>query len=127
MGSDVGTPLNYHGENGLEVYWMQHAGLSAMDAIRAATGNAAHCLGWDSWMGTLEAGKVADVIAVDGNPLDDLRLLADKTHLQFVMKDGRVAACHADHDLPAQLFGKNYLSIISHSASSAVPGADVTA
>ena len=111
MGSDVGTPLNYHGENGLEVYWMEHAGMSAMDAIVAATGNAARALGWDSWMGTLEAGKVADLIVVDANPLDDLRILADKKHLQFVMKDGAVVACHADHDLPRQIFARKYLSI----------------
>ena len=111
MGSDVGTPLNYHGENGLEVYWMQHAGMSATDAIVAATGNAARALGWDSWMGTLEAGKVADLIVIDSHPLDDLRILADKKHLQFVMKDGKVVSCHADHDLPRQVFASKYLSI----------------
>lgn len=111
MGSDVGTPLNYHGENGLEVYWMQHAGMSAMDALVAATGNAARALGWDAWMGTLEAGKVADLIVIDGNPLDDLRILADKARLQFVMQDGKVVACHADHDLPQEAFARKYLGI----------------
>ena len=111
MGSDVGTPLNYHGENTLEIYWMGQAGMSAMDAIVAATGNAARALGWDSWLGTLETGKVADLIVLDANPLDDLRVLADKRHLQFVMKDGMIAACHPDADLPAQLFAPKYLSI----------------
>ena len=111
MGSDVGTPLNYHGENTLEIYWMGQAGISVMDAIVAATGNAARALGWDSWMGTLETGKVADLIVVDSNPLDDLRVLADKRHLQFVMKDGMIVACHPDSDLSAQLFAPKYLSI----------------
>ena len=111
MGSDVGTPLNFHGENGLEIYWMQKGGMSAMDAIVAATGNAARALGWDSWMGTLEADKVADLIVVDSNPLDDLRVLADKNHLQFVMKDGMITACHADHQLPAKLFAKHALIV----------------
>ena len=111
MGSDVGTPLNYHGENALEVYWMQQAGMSALDALVSATGNAARALGWESWLGTLEEGKVADLIVYDKNPLEDLRLLADKTSLQFVMKDGMIAACHAANDLPAQLFAKNILSI----------------
>jgi imidazolonepropionase-like amidohydrolase len=111
MGSDVGTPLNFHGENGLEIYWMHKAGMSAMDAIVAATGNAARALGWESWLGTLEPGKVADLIVLDANPLDDLRFLADKRRLQFVMKDGVVAACHADHTLPPQLIAKKTLWI----------------
>jgi imidazolonepropionase-like amidohydrolase len=111
MGSDVGTPLNYHGENALEVYWMHKAGLSAMDALVAAMGNAAKALGWDAWMGTLEAGKVADLIVHEKNPLDDLRVLADKQSLQFVMKDGSVVASHAGSELPKELYAKQMLSI----------------
>ncbi|HEX5840761.1 MAG TPA: amidohydrolase family protein [Anaerolineales bacterium] len=111
MGSDVGTPRNVHGENGLEVYWMAQAGLSPLDAIAAATGNAARLLGWDGWLGTLEKGKAADLIVLDENPLDDLRLLADKSHLRLVMKDGQVAACHRDHDLPHALLAKRMLWI----------------
>jgi len=111
MGSDVGTPLNVHGENALEVYWMQQAGLSLMDALVAATGNAAKALRWDSWMGTLEAGKVADLIVHAKNPLEDSRLLADKASLQFVMKDGMIAASHAGSELPKELFAKQVLSI----------------
>ncbi|HET6821450.1 MAG TPA: amidohydrolase family protein, partial [Anaerolineales bacterium] len=111
MGSDVGTPLNFHGENGMEIYWMAEAGMKPMDAITAATGNAARALGWEAWLGTLEEGKAADLIVVDSNPLDDLRILATKNHLQFVMKDGQVAACHAGHSLPFQLLAKHVLSI----------------
>jgi imidazolonepropionase-like amidohydrolase len=111
MGSDAGTPLNYHGENVLELYWMQQAGMSAMDAIIAGTRNAARALGWDSWLGTLEKDKVADMIVLDANPQDDLRFIADKKHLQFVMKDGQVVACHVDHELPSELFPKKFLSI----------------
>jgi imidazolonepropionase-like amidohydrolase len=103
MGSDVGTPLNVHGENGLEVHWMARAGLAPMDAIVAATRSAARLLGWDEWLGTLQKGKAGDLIVLDENPLDDLRLLADKSHLQLVMKDGQIAACHSDHDLPVEL------------------------
>ena len=111
MGSDVGTPLNYHGENALEVYWMEQAGMSKMDALVSATGNAARALGWEHWLGTLEEGKVADLIAHDKNPLEDLRVLADKTSLQFVMKDGLISACHTGHKLPKELFAKNILTI----------------
>jgi imidazolonepropionase-like amidohydrolase len=111
MGSDVGTPLNFHGENALEVYWMEQAGLSAMDALVSATGNAARALGWESWLGTLEEGKVADLIVHNKNPLEDLRVLADKTSLQFVMKDGLIVASHVGSELPKELFAKQVLSI----------------
>ena len=111
MGSDVGTPLNFHGENALEVYWMEQAGMSRMDALVSATGNAARALGWEHWLGTLEEGKVVDLIVHDKNPLEDLRVLADKTSLQFVMKDGMIVACHAGHQLPVQLFAKNVLIV----------------
>ena len=111
MGSDVGTPLNVHGENALEVYWMEQAGLSKMDAIVAATGNAAKALHWDSWMGMLETGKVADLIVHAKNPIEDLRALADKASLQFVMKDGIIVATHAGSELPKELFAKQVLTI----------------
>ena len=111
MGSDVGTPLNVHGENALEVYWMHKAGLSVMDALVAATSNAAKAIGWDAWLGTLEPGKVADLIVHEKNPLDDLRALADKKSLQFVMKDGMVVASHAGDELPKKLFAKQVLTI----------------
>jgi imidazolonepropionase-like amidohydrolase len=111
MGSDVGTPLNVHGENGLEVYWMAQAGMSAMDAIVAATRSSARLLGWESRLGTLEPGKAADLIVLDADPLDDLRLLADKRHLRFVMQSGRVAACHRDHELPSPVLDRKMLWI----------------
>ncbi|MDQ2691361.1 MAG: amidohydrolase family protein [Chloroflexota bacterium] len=111
MGSDVGTPLNFHGENGLEIYWMARAGMSAMDAIVAATGNAARALGWDAWLGTLEAGKAADLIVLDANPLDDLRILADKGHIRLVIKDGRVAAYHPGQGWPSSILAGQALFI----------------
>ncbi len=111
MGSDVGTPLNVHGENALEVYWMEQAGLSKMDALVAATGNAAKALGWDAWLGTLEAGKVADLIVHEKNPLEDLRMLADKESLRLVMKHGEVAASHAGSVLPKEVLAKQVLMI----------------
>jgi hypothetical protein len=49
------------------------------------------------------------LIVGDANPLEDLRTLADTTHLQFVMKDGRVAACHAANDLPSHVLAKHLL------------------
>lgn len=92
MGTDAATPYNYHGDNAMELVWMQEAGLTPMQAIVASTANAARALGWDAWLGTLEPGKVADMIVVAGNPLDNLRLLADRRAIELVFKDGQVVA-----------------------------------
>lgn len=67
-------------------YYVRH-GLSALDAIRAATLRAAELLGWQDRIGRLEPGLYADLVAVAGNPLDDIRLLED---VRFVMKGGDV-------------------------------------
>ncbi|HKT40647.1 MAG TPA: amidohydrolase family protein, partial [Ktedonobacterales bacterium] len=61
MGTDAATPYNFHGENAMELVWMAEAGLSPMQCITAATASAARALGWESWLGTVEAGKVADL------------------------------------------------------------------
>jgi imidazolonepropionase-like amidohydrolase len=108
-GSDAATPLNYHGENAREIRWMQQAGLPALAALHAATGNAARALGRDDRLGTLEPGKLADLIVLDGDPLEDLRLLADRDALRWVMKSGRIAAHHVEEDLPAPLLDPNAL------------------
>jgi imidazolonepropionase-like amidohydrolase len=63
------------------------AGMSAPDIIKAATINAAEMLGWHDRIGSLEAGRFADVIAVAGNPLQDI---SDLSKVQFVMKDGKI-------------------------------------
>ncbi len=91
-GSDAATPYNYHGDNAMELVWMGEAGLSPMQVIVSSTANAAHALGWDSWLGTLEPGKVADLLVVDGNPLENLRVLADKRNIKLVFKEGEIVA-----------------------------------
>ena len=60
---------------------------SPLDAIRAATRLNAEILGWSDRVGTLEPGKLADVIAVEGNPLSDIRAME---RVRFVMKGGEV-------------------------------------
>lgn len=62
-------------------------GMSNMEAIQAGTRVNAEMLGWDNKLGTLEAGKLADIIAIPGNPLDDITLLEE---VSFVMLGGRV-------------------------------------
>ena len=100
MGSDAATPLSYHGENVLEIHWMAEAGLPPMQAIVAATLDAARALGWDSWLGSVEVGKAADMIVVAKNPLDDLKTLADKRNHEMVIKNGKVAARRLDLAVP---------------------------
>ncbi len=92
MGTDAATPFNFHGENAMELVWMAEAGLSPMQCITAATANAARALGWEHWLGTVEAGKVADLVVCADNPLENLRHLADRSKISLVFKDGRIVA-----------------------------------
>jgi imidazolonepropionase-like amidohydrolase len=106
MGSDAATPYNYHGDNAMELVWMGEAGLSSMQTIVATTANAARALGWDSWLGTLEPGKVADLVVVSGNPLENMRLLADRRNVKLVLKNGQIVAqptAPALRDIPEYL------------------------
>ena len=77
-----------HGLNAheLDVY-VNQLGMAPLAALQAATINAADLMGWSSKVGTLESGKWADLIAVEKNPLDDVRVLQD---VKFVMKAGVV-------------------------------------
>ena len=65
----------------------QEAGMPPLEVLRAATVNAAGLLGWGDRIGSLEAGKLADIIAVDGDPLKDVK---DLQKVKFVMKGGEV-------------------------------------
>jgi len=98
MGTDAATPYNFHGENAMELVWMAEAGLSPMQCITAATASAARALGWESWLGTVEAGKAADLVVCAANPLENLRYLADRSQITMVFKDGQVVARQLAHD-----------------------------
>jgi imidazolonepropionase-like amidohydrolase len=83
-----GTDLSGHHENaGEEFVWMVRYGMPPLETLRAATGVAAELLAWQDRVGTLEAGKLADVVAVDGNPVEDITAMK---RVVFVMKDGVV-------------------------------------
>ncbi|MDT0583772.1 MULTISPECIES: amidohydrolase family protein [Alteromonadaceae] len=84
-GTDSG--VSAHGNNGQEFALMVEAGMSEMDAIRSATVNAAKLLKIDNELGTVSVGKLADLVAVKGDPLEDISLLEN---IDFVMKDGVV-------------------------------------
>lgn len=76
-----------HGLNAHEFPLLVQVGMTPLAAIQAATLNAADLLGWSDRVGALEPGKYADVIAVDGDPLNDITTLEG---VKFVMKDGEV-------------------------------------
>lgn len=88
MGTDAGTPFNMHGANAKELELLIGVGLSPMQAIVAATGIASRTLRLENKIGSIEKGKIADLLAVTGNPLTDITLLQDKTRLVVVMKEG---------------------------------------
>lgn len=93
FGTDSG--VSPHGGNAQEFKYMVEAGMPAMDAIRSATVNAADLLGESARLGSIEAGKLADIIAVKGNPLNDITALES---VSFVMKDGFVYTGNPDLD-----------------------------
>jgi imidazolonepropionase-like amidohydrolase len=75
------------GTSGKQFAFMVKYGMTPMQAIQAATSNAADLLGHSNELGSIKTGKYADIIAVTGDPLTDIRLLES---VQFVMKDGKV-------------------------------------
>lgn len=89
MGTDAG--VGKHGENGRELVLMAENGMTPMQAIIASTANAARLLHLDQKVGTLEVGKLADVVIVDGDVIRDIRKIADLTNVKLVLKGGRAA------------------------------------
>jgi Imidazolonepropionase and related amidohydrolases len=85
FGTDAG--VFPHGTNALQFAWMVKYGLTPMQAIQSATIWAADLLGKSAELGSIKPGKKADLIAVDGNPVDNVTILEK---VRFVMKDGTV-------------------------------------
>jgi imidazolonepropionase-like amidohydrolase len=85
FGTDAG-PFP-HGTQAIEFEWMTRYGMTPLQAIQAATINAADLMGWADQIGAIEPGKFADMIAVDESPLTDIKQLE---HVRFVMKGGAV-------------------------------------
>lgn len=92
LGTDAGTPFNYHGDNAQELERMVRLGMTPMEALIAATSSAARLLGIDRERGTIEAGKVADLLIVEGNPVRNIDLLMKKDCIAGVMRGGRFVA-----------------------------------
>ncbi|MCA9990790.1 MAG: amidohydrolase family protein [Ardenticatenaceae bacterium] len=88
MGTDAGVVP--HGTNLRELGLMADIGMPPMDVIVSTTRLAAECLGWQDRLGTLAAGKLADIIITRTNPLTELKSLANPDNIVLVMKDGQV-------------------------------------
>jgi len=90
VGSDAGTPLNEHHDFAREIELMvQEGGISPLEAIQAATQLGATLLGWEDRIGTVEEGKLADLVVLSGNPLDDIKNLRC---VEMVFVNGKAAA-----------------------------------
>jgi len=92
VGTDYnGSPLLPFGKNAIELELLvKHCDFTPMDAIVAATRNGARACFMGDKTGTIEAGKLADIIVVDGNPLADIKLLQDVEKIKIVMLEGKV-------------------------------------
>ena len=86
MGTDIG---GYgYGDTALELELLVEAGLTPAEALSVSTRRSAECMRIDGTVGTLEAGKRADLLVVDGDPLADISILRRRESLALVMKDG---------------------------------------
>jgi imidazolonepropionase-like amidohydrolase len=92
MGTDTYRSLRDHwGQNAYELELMVDRGLPAADALLTATRNAALAIGAGDRLGTLEPGKLADLLVVAGEPDRDVRVLQDHARIRVVVQEGRVA------------------------------------
>jgi imidazolonepropionase-like amidohydrolase len=90
----AGTDAGGHGhpKNARELACLVEAGLTPMQALRAGTQWAAQCLALEREVGTLEKGRLADIVVVNGNPLDDMAILADQARIELVLRGGVISA-----------------------------------
>jgi len=90
-GADIGNRYP-HGSNAREIEFLVREGMSAHEAIRAATGVAARAINREGIVGVLQPGAFADLLIVDGDPLGDVRVLQDRERLALVLQGGRPVA-----------------------------------
>jgi imidazolonepropionase-like amidohydrolase len=89
----AGTDAGGHGHppNAIEIACLVRAGMTPLQAMRAATGWAAECIGREQDLGTIENGKLADLVVVAGDPLADVAVLQNPENIALVIKSGEIA------------------------------------
>jgi imidazolonepropionase-like amidohydrolase len=93
MGGDYGFAWNPHGDYARELsFFVNYVGFSPMEVLTCATKNGAKILGRSHELGTVEAGKLADLLIVDGDPLSDIRILEDRSRFIAVIQGGHIRA-----------------------------------
>ncbi|MEO1936082.1 MAG: amidohydrolase family protein, partial [Myxococcales bacterium] len=90
VGDDWGTAMTPHGDyiKELEVY-VNEAGIAPLEVIRWATRNAGECMQMDDRLGTIETGKLADLLVVRGDPSKNISVLGDPANFLAIIKDGQ--------------------------------------
>ena len=88
MGTDCG--IAPHGNNLTELELLCEIGMTPTEAIMAGTKNAAKCMGWEKDLGTLEVGKLADIVISRKDPLTDIKSLGNPDNIVMVMKNGEI-------------------------------------
>jgi imidazolonepropionase-like amidohydrolase len=113
LGSDMSLAV------GLEIQRMVHHGLTPAEVLTAATSTAAQALDLGEHIGTVAAGKLADLIVVDGDPLADPRLLSDPARIWLVLQGGVPVAGQAlSNPLPGQALPATRTSLTDDGESS---------
>lgn len=93
LGTDAGTPGNFHGETAQEIrYMVENVGMSTSQALQTATIEGARAIKLEEKIGSIELGKIADIVVCDKNPLEDISILEDLRNIIHVIKDGIIMA-----------------------------------
>jgi imidazolonepropionase-like amidohydrolase len=93
LGGDYGFAWNPHGDYAKEIsFFVRYVGFTPLEAIRCATRTGAEIMGRGDEIGTLEPGKLADILVVDGNPIANINLLEDRARFLAVMQGGVIKA-----------------------------------
>ena len=90
MGTDAGTPFDHHGINLMEMPLLAAHGLSPMEALMAGTSIASRVVGMENQIGTIESGKLADLVLIKGNPMENIEILNNLDAVSLVMKGGEI-------------------------------------